>query len=349
MKRICLIGPYPPPYGGMAVQLKLLGENLLKEGFNVSIVKANIKIPKFLNFKGVRTCTNFFFYFSNLLRTIPKNDIIYIFGASHLYFFLIVTPAVLLGNLFCKRVFVNYRGGGPQDFFRRNKYLIKSVLKKSKIVVPSAYLQEVIKQFLDLDSYIVPNFTYLEQFTFRKRSLFQPLLLCTRNFYHFYNIPCIIKAFKLISERYHDAFLGLVGDGPEKENIINLIHNLGIEKKIKLYGKISHDKLPSIYNRYDIFVNASRIDNFPGSILEAFSAGLPVVTSNVGGIPYLVKNGETGFLVDPDNYEEFAEKIIFLIRNPEVTKTLVNNARKVAETYKWENIKKILINLWEAA
>ena len=344
-KRICFIGPYPPPYGGMAIQLKKLVENLSREGLEITLIKANQTIPKIFDIKGVRTSINFFCYFFSLFKKIPNVDIIYIFGASHLYFFLIVTPAVLFGNLFRKKVFVNYRGGGPQNFFAKYRSFIRFVLERSCIIVPSEYLQKIFKEYLDLDSNIIPNFTYLDDFRYRERKNLKPFLLCTRNFQDIYDIPCVVKAFNMVVDIFPNAKLGLVGDGPEKDKILKLIKKLKLQDKVKVYGRIIHNKLPKIYDQYDIFINASKIDNFPGSILEAFSAGLPVISTNVGGIPYIVKDNITGLLIDSGDYKNLAQKTVYLLKNPEIAQKISKEARKIAELYKWDKVKKKLLSI----
>lgn len=346
MPHICFIGPYPPPYGGMAIQLQTMAENLKKDGFNVTVIKANQDIPPFCkNLKGIRTVINFIFYINTLLKNIPSTDVVYILASSHLYFFAIVMPAVLLSNFYKKKTFINYRGGGPQDFFKKFRPLVRYIMKQTKITVPSGYLEKVIKDYLELNSYIVPNIAYLDLFSYRERNPLKPYFLCTRHFEPMYNIPCVVKAFKIITKKFPEAKLGLVGDGPERKKIVNLVKQLGINDKVKFYGKLPHKELPKIYDNYDIFINASNIDNFPGSIVEAFAAGLPVVSTNPGGIPYLVEDGKTGLLVNINNYEALAKKAIFLLENPQIAIQIARAARKESEKYQWKNVKKKLLEV----
>ena len=346
MNHICFIGPYPPPYGGMAIQLQTMAENLKKDGFDVTVIKANQDIPFILkNLKGIRTFTNFAYYIHALFKNIPKVDIVYILASSNLYFFVIVAPAVLLSKLYKKKTFINYRGGGPQGFFKKFRPLIHYIMKQTKITVPSGYLKKVIKEYLGLDSYIVPNIAYLDLFSYRERNPLNPYFLCTRHFEPMYNVTCVIKAFKIIVEKFPKAKLGLVGDGPEREKIMKLVNQLGISDKVKLYGKLPHKGLPKIYNNYDIFINASNVDNFPGSIVEAFAAGLPVVSTDPGGIPYLVKDGKTGLLVNVNDCEALAKKAIFLLKNPQIAIKIARAARKESEKYRWGNVKRRLLEV----
>jgi len=346
MNHICFIGPYPPPYGGMAIQLQTMAENLRKDGFDVTVIKVNQDIPFILkNLKGIRTFINFIYYIHALFKNIPKVDVVYILASSHLYFFVIVAPAVLLSNFYKKKTFINYRGGGPQEFFKRFRPIIYYIMKQVKITVPSGYLKKVIKDYLKLDSYIVPNIAYLDLFSYRERAPLKPYFLCTRHFEPMYNVSCIVKAFKIIAKKFPEAKLGLVGDGLEREKIISLVKQLGISDKVKFYGKLPHEGLPKIYNNYDIFINASNVDNFPGSIVEAFAAGLPVVSTNPGGIPYLVKDGKTGLLVNMNDCGALAQKAIFLLKNPQIAIKIARVARKESEKCRWEKVKKTLLEV----
>lgn len=93
-------------------------------------------------------------------------------------------------------------------------------------------------------------------------------------------------------------------------------------------------------------INPSNADNFPGSVLEAFSCGLPVVTTNVGGIPFLVKEGETGIMVEPDDHEGLAKGVLTLLQDPYLARLFSLNGRKVAEEYSWEKVKKVLFSMY---
>lgn len=112
---------------------------------------------------------------------------------------------------------------------------------------------------------------------------------------------------------------------------------------MKFYGRLPHEKLPDIYDQYDILINASNIDNFPSSVVEAFASGLPVVSTNPGGIPYLVKDGEAGLLVNVNDCEALAQKVIFLLENPSFALEMARKARAECEKYKWEKVKKTLL------
>jgi glycosyltransferase involved in cell wall biosynthesis len=96
--------------------------------------------------------------------------------------------------------------------------------------------------------------------------------------------------------------------------------------------------MPNIYGQADIYLNASIIDNMPLSIIEAFSCGLPVVSTNAGGIPYICENGETALLVEKNDYEALARGAIKLLEDQELAGKIAFQARQECRKYSRENI-----------
>jgi len=119
--------------------------------------------------------------------------------------------------------------------------------------------------------------------------------------------------------------LVIVGDGPQRENIEKLIRELKISSKVIMMGH--QENVPEILPNFDIFVLPSNIEALGTALLEAQSAGVPVVASNVGGIPECVKEGETGFLFEKENVEDLKNKLKILINNKELREKFSKNAR----------------------
>ena len=91
---------------------------------------------------------------------------------------------------------------------------------------------------------------------------------------------------------------------------------------------------------FDIFINTTNVDNTPVSVIEAMALGLPIVTTNVGGIPYLLEDEKEALLVPSDNVNAMKQAIISLLENPDKTKSLSQNGRKKVEKFDWEVVKK---------
>jgi Glycosyltransferase len=346
-KTICIVSPFPPPYGGMAIQAQKLAFLLREIGFDVVTVRTNADLPAALNFiskiKGIRTILSIFIFLRNLHKTLPRVDVVY-FLTGFLIFFWVTYPALLLIKLHGKRIILSARGGGAKKFFQRYGILVKPILKQVDIITtPSGFLRDVFKETLNIETSVVPNIVDLEQLKFRKRLPVQPRILTTRSLEKIYNTECVIKAFKIIHEHFPESELGIAGDGSRRTVLEQLVTALGLNDSITFYGVVDHEKIPEIYDQYDIYVNVSSVDNLPGVILEAYASGLPVVSTNAGGIPYMVEDGATGLLVDLDDHNDLAAKVIHLIENPEFALTLAKNGRNECRKYSWEHIKTVLL------
>jgi len=352
-KTICLVSPFPPPYGGMAIQAQKMAFLLRESGFFVITVRTNTDLPTGLNFiskvKWLRTILCLLIFLRDLHKTLPQVDVVYFLTGFFNFFFWITYPALILIKLHTKRVILSARGGGAREFFRKYSLLTKPILKRvDTISTPSGFLRDVFMETLNIEPIVVPNIADLGQFKFRKRFPVHPRLLVTRNLERIYNVECVVKAFRIVRERFPESVLGIAGDGSRRSALENLTTDLGLNDCTNFYGRLAHEEIQKIYDKYDIFVNASNVDNLPGVILEAYASGLPVVSTCAGGIPYIVGHGITGLLVDLDDYQALAERVIQLVEEPELALNLANNARKECRKYSWEHVKAVLLPLLES-
>lgn len=346
---VAIVAPLPPPFGGMAVQALTLRDKLLADGCNVQFVATNHPFPGFLIFLekviGIRTIIRTML-FSARLAKIRQAQVVHLFAASHLYFFLVVIPTILMAKLYNKKLVINYRGGEAATFFRKWGMIVKPFFRMAdSIAVPSEFLQEVFRQCLQMEAVILPNLADTDRFRYKERERVRPILVVSRQLEPLYNHECILRAFKLVRQRYPDAILKIVGAGSGLNRLQELARQMGLEG-VSFLGALPNDRLADEYDGCDIMVNASKADNFPGAILEAFMSGLPVVTTGVGGIPFLVKDRVSGLLVAADDHEDLANKVIALLNNPRLAQTLSANARKFAEEYSWQNIRKKLYTVY---
>jgi glycosyltransferase involved in cell wall biosynthesis len=349
-KTICIVSPFPPPYGGMAIQAQKLVSLLRENGFEVIAVKTNADLPKNLHFlskvKGLRTIVSLFAFLKNLNTILPQVEVVYFLTGFFNFFFWVTYPALILIKIHRKKVILSARGGEARLFFQKYGLLVKPILKRvDAISVPSGFLKEAFEEVLGLDAAIVPNIADFNQFRFRQRKPVRPKLLVTRSLEEMYNVHCVIRAFKKVHDYFPESSLGVVGDGSQREALEKLVADLHLNGCVTFYGKIEHSEIQDYYNKYEIFINASNVDNQPGVILEAFASGLPVVSTNAGGIPYMVRDGVTGFLAEKGDCEGLAEKVIRLVREPGLAAWVADNARKECEKYSWDSVKKVLLPL----
>lgn len=351
-KTICIVSPFPIPYGGMAIQAQKLVSLLGENRFKVIAVKTNADLPNSLHFlskiKGVRTILRLFIFLKNIQKTLPQVEVVYFLTGFFNFFFWVTYPAIILIKLHGKKIILSARGGEAKLFFQKYGLLVKPILKRvDAISVPSGFLKEAFNEVLGLDAVIVPNIADFNQFKFRQRKPVRPKLLVTRSLEEIYNVECVIRAFKKVHDYFPESSLGIVGDGSQRATLEKLVRELNLTDHVTFHGKIEHSKIQNYYDQYDIYVNASNVDNQPGVILEAFASGLPVVSTRVGGIPYMVEEEVTGLLVDIGDYEALGEKVIKLVNEPELALMLANNAQVECQKYSWENVKTILIPLLE--
>ena len=134
-----------------------------------------------------------------------------------------------------------------------------------------------------------------------------------------------------MKREYNEAVFLIVGEGYLKNELEQLARDLGIENDVEFVGE--REDIPQILSIMDIFVLPSALEGFSNVILEAMATGLPVVATNVGGIPELVVNKQTGILVPPDEPEELAKAIVDLLRDKNTSREMGKRGRERIEKY----------------
>ena len=349
--RVMIVAPAAPPYGGMANQAILLEKYLLKEGIRTVQVHTNRTLRSldvFLDdLPGIRTLIREVFFLFRSLRGALRCRVIHIFACSHLYFFLHVVPCILTGRLLRKRVIVNFRGGQAERFFKgTGKCMLPVLAKSDMIIVPGKFLKDIFSSLGVMVS-IVPNMLEIEMYPYRPPvETDATVFICTRNFEPYYDIPTLIKAFALVKNDLPESTLRLVGDGSQRSFIERMITGSGLNGAVHLVGRVSPEKIPHYLNTSDIFVNSSVVDNYPNSILEAFAAGLPVITTRTGGIPQIVTHRQNGLMVAPQDYKTLAQTMVTLATEYRQKVKLSGAGRRTAEMHSWKGLKPLLIKAY---
>ncbi|MDT4895764.1 MAG: hypothetical protein QOH25_841 [Acidobacteriota bacterium] len=341
--RVLIIAPSLDILGGQAVQAARLMERLRDEpSLEVSFLPINPPFPGFLkrvqSIKYVRSIRTTFLYWLTLMARARKYDVIHIYSASYLSFVVSPTPALLVAKLYGKKAVLNYHSGQAADHLKRwRRTAIPTLRLADTIVVQSNYLVEVFARF-GLRTRAIFNHIETENFHFRERRPLRPVFLSNRNLEPHYNVGCVLRAFALVQQRFPDARLKVVGDGSQRLELERLARELGL-RQTEFTGLVAPDCMPALYTEADIYLNGSEIDNMPLSILESFAAGLPVVTTDAGGIPFIVQDGETGMIVHKGDYEAMAERAIRLLEDNNLAMKIAKQAREEVSRYSWEAVR----------
>ncbi len=348
--RVLIVAPSLDILGGQAVQAARLLERFQAEpGVEVSFLPVNPRLPGVLRslqrIKYVRTVVTSIAYGLSLLRRVPRYDVIHIFSASYFSFLLAPTPAILAARLYGKRSVLNYRSGEAEDHLQRWRRTAQPTIRLvDEVVAPSGYLVDVFGRF-GFRARSIFNFVSTERFRFRERVPLKPVFLSNRNFETLYNVACALRAFALIQKRYPEARLILAGEGRERRPLEALAGELDLQN-VEWTGRVAPERMPELYERADIYLNSPDIDNMPGSIIEAFAAGTPVVTTNAGGIPYIVTDGETGLMVERNDHEAMARAAMSLLEDEQLAINIARKAHAECRKYSWDAVRDEWLGLY---
>lgn len=337
--RVCVVAPGPPWVGGQVVQSQRLMAHLrtLPE-FDVDFVPHNPQFrgpfARLQRIKYVRTVTTTAAYLGLLLARLRRADVVHVFSASYWSYLLGPMLALLVGRLYGKPVILNYRSGECEDHLETWPRAITGTMALATIITPTPYLTEVFARF-GFTADVIPNYLDLEQLTYRVRDPLRPVFLVNRLFEPLYNYPCALEAFRLVQAEVPEARLIVAGFGPLEGDIRRWIAEKQL-RHVDFRGRVTQAEMRQLYHEADVYLNAPNLDCFPGSILEAFATGIPVVTANAGGIRYIVAHERTGLMVDCDDAAGLARCAIRMVREPDAARRMAAAGRAELEArYVW--------------
>ncbi len=347
--RVLIVGPSLDILGGQSVQAARLMAELKREpSLEVAFLPINPRLPgplrKLQSVKYLRTIVTSLLYCATLLARVRRYDVIHVFSASYLSFVIAPTPAILVSKLYRKPVLLNYHSGEAEDHLRRWKTAIRTINLVDKIAVPSGYLVDVFAEF-GFTTRAIFNFVDTDAFHFRERKPLRPLFLSNRNLEPMYNVGCVLRAFAIIQQRYPQARLIVAGDGSQRAALESLARELQL-KNVEFIGRVAPERMPTLYDAADIFLNGSEIDNMPISLIESFASGLPVVTTDAGGIPHIVTNEKSGLVVRRGDYNAMALCAMRLLEDEELASRIAATARDECRKYRWDFVRSEWLKLY---
>jgi len=231
-------------------------------------------------------------------------------------------------------------GGNLPERVRNSPTLCREYLgEASTNIFISGYLRDALKD-------VVTQFTIIEnnidigKYKFIERSKVGPRLLWVRSFHEIYNPGMAIAVLSMLRKVHPDANLLMIG--PDKDGTMEqcrkLAHELNVLDSVIFTGKLTKEEWLRRSEAQEIFINTTNFDNLPVSVIEAQALGFPIVSTNVGGVPYLIEDQKNGLLVAPGDVEGMASAIEKYISDAKFTQSISINARKSAEQFDWQNI-----------
>ena len=347
--RVAVVAPSLGILGGQAVQADRLVRAWREDPeIDAWLVPVNPVPPGPLRagvrVKYLRTVVTQLAYWPLLFRELRHADVVHVFSASYFSFLLAPLPAIVVARLLGRPVLLNYRSGEAPDHLRRSAIARAAIRRVERNVVPSGFLRDVFATF-GLRADVIQNIVNLDRFRFRARRRLQPRLLSTRNFETLYNVGCTLQAFRFVQDRFPDASLTLVGDGAERGRLESLARRLGLRNVI-FAGRVAPEEIWRYYDEADIYVQTPEIDNMPASVLDAYASGLAVVSTDAGGVPYILRHEREGLLAPHGDAGAVAGAVLRLLDTPELAARLIAAGRAYAEDCSWERVRPQWVNVY---
>jgi len=332
--KILLIANYRPGAGGISSQVEQLQKHLTQEGEEVEVFSTKASVWKRLGM------------FFSIFPKARKFAILHIHCCSN-WGFLPAVIGITAGKLLKKRLILTYHGGGGEQFFAAHRRFVKFWLSKTDAnIVLSGFLAKVFSDN-GIPHHVLPNILDIDDSLYRERAEVKPNFISIRTLTPLYNVECIIRAFAKVKQQRSDATLTVLGDGESRAALEKMVKDGNIQD-VSFVGRVKNEEVYGFLDKADILLSTPHIDNQPMSILEAFKVGLLVISTNVGGVPYMIREKENGMMVADNDSDALAEKMVWAVTHQAEAKAMMREGHKCLRDYSWENIKGKLFKLYRA-
>ena len=357
---VLAIGPYPPPYGGVATVIKsLMDQDVVFNNYNLDIYRTGRRNEATLT--TVQTIIEFLLIIKFVLTLKLKNiDIFHIHTASRLSF-LRNLPYVMISKYLSRgKVILHIHGAEFNQFFNKASKPIKKLIKHTLvtsdcIIVTSPFWVNIIRRICSDCDYVcpVPNGFDKGKFHPIPKDECRDALNLPKDKKILVTIGCLedykghsylIKSVQETLEKRKDTITYVIGTGSLKNYLTNLINEYGLEKYVILAGGNKPlNEIPLWINACDIFVLPSLAEGNPTVMFEAMGCGKPFVGTKVGGIPEIITSEEYGLLCESGNPKELAGKILIALEKEWDHEKII----KYAEDFTWGNLAKKIADIYE--
>jgi len=229
-------------------------------------------------------------------------------------------------------------GGNLPGFLRsRPRRALRLLGPAAAVVCPSRYLQQSLCRYRP-DVRVMPNALASEAYPRRFRKQPKPVLVWLRAFRAMYQPELAVETLAHVCREIPEARLLMAGPDradKSKERAMERAVHLHVQDRVEFLDGVAKRRVASFLDRGDIFLNTSSVDNTPVSVMEALACGLCVVSTNVGGLPYLLRDQADALLVGLGDAGAMAQSVLRIMREPGLAERLSANAIEKARTFEW--------------
>ena len=341
MKKILFILHLPPPVHGSSLVGRYIHDSLIiNETFSTRFI--NLNTSKSVNEIGKNPLLKITRYLKILVSFIRhifkfKPDLIYLaINAKGIGFYKDL-PIALIAKIFRKKIVLHYHNKGVKthqnNFF--HKFFYKLLFKNTKVILLSNLLYDDVKKYVnEEDVYYCPNgipVIECEKPNTNENQILELLFLS--NLIESKGVFVLLDALRILKNQkitFHCNFVGGEGD-ISSQQLKQKISELNLEDIVTYHGKQFGDDKYRLYNRSDVFILPTFNDCFPLVLLEAMQFNLSLISTYEGGIPEIIDDNETGYLVEKQDSVDLANKIQQLIENPSLRKSMGRKGKEKFE------------------
>jgi glycosyltransferase involved in cell wall biosynthesis len=332
--RIAIFAPFPPLLGGMAELAKLVSAGLESDGHTVRRVDVGT---------GRRGIWSLAFLYVKMAAAALSSDIVQIISGSGAAMLGKDLPGILIARLLGRTAILDFVGGAAVDSVREWGWWRRLPFRLvHSAVVPTNLFRDALESaHLRGNFVVIPHVVEIEPFLALPGSPQggKRILFAAKGLYSYAGMDLLIQAMSAIRLRFPDCELWIAGEGPARRDLEALAKTEGAGG-VRFLGPVSHDRIPEIMAQASLFVHGTRYESFGLVLVEAMAAGRPVVAFSVGGIPDVVLDGRTGFLVPYGDIEAFAGRVVSLLGDSDQRRSMGEQARAWSRRFAWDEISK---------
>jgi len=354
--RIAIITRMFPPrwLGGTEIAAYNIAQHLTGRGYDVHVITSMDKGLPQVTTKGGFHIHRLKYPRLGLLSTVP-------FSVAAVAVLRRINPSLvhvqcpfygmagyLYSKLTKKPYVVYFRGDDAYLPYSGTRFFLKLIVRNAaKVIALTEHMRRAVREQYDRDALVIPNGVDVTRFADLSREAAraefnikenEQVVIFVGSLIPVKGIKYLVEAMNIVIQHFPEARLLIVGDGSERQKLEVLVMKLNLGKSVTFVGRIENAKVPEYLTASDVFALPSLSEGFPNVILEAMATGLPIVTTNVTGLPEIVKDGENGFVVEPQNSQQLAERILLILDNKILREKMTVNDKGWLEHNTWEKI-----------